>query len=152
MDEIFDRIKAIKIKRKDLYLPLILSEILGIIVLVWFLRVPLSQKYLLESPSNYLVQAMDENTQYLLRQGDFISGNAPAHSKLQILFMPDGLKYTLSADPSGNFSFQIPPETRTGEYRLLIVKEGLGNLKPFKNLRIRVESNNKISRSVNSLF
>lgn len=152
MDEIFDRIKAIKIRKKDLFLPLVLTEILGILVLIWFLRVPLSQKYFSDSPSNYSVDSMDSNKQYLFKQADLITGKSEPFAKFQILLSPDGGKYPLSADAVGNITFQIPHEIAPGEYRLLIVKKESGIFKLVKNLKIRIESNNKIAQFVNSLF
>lgn len=141
MDEIFDRLKAIKIKRKDLFLPLVLTEILGILVLVWYLRGPLIQKYLVIPPTSYSIDEMEKGTQYLLRQGDFIGGKSSPESKLQLLFYPGGQKYALATDDSGNFQFKIPRETPPGEYRLIIID----NLTAVKDLRIRIISSSRLN-------
>lgn len=141
MDEILDRLKSIKIKRKDLFLPLVLTEILGILVLLWYLRVPLAQKYLIVPPKSYSVDEMEEGKQYLLRQGDFIWGKSSPESKLQLLFYPGGQKYTLPTDDQGNFQFQIPQETAPLEYRLIIIN----NLTAIKDFKVRIISNNKLN-------
>lgn len=142
MDELFDRIKAIKIKRKKLFLPLILTEVLGILVLLWFLRLPLTQKYLTFAPISYQVETMDPDKQYLLRQGDFITGKTSPNSTLALLLYP-GSKHALLTDSRGNFSFQIPGQTPPAEYRLIIINDR-NRLETFKDLRIRVSSNNKL--------
>lgn len=145
MDEISDRIKATKIKKKDLFFLLIVTEIVGILSLFWFLRIPLSQKYLADSPRSYSIDSMDQSKQYLFKQGDFITGTAGSSDKLQILLIPNGSKYSLSTNPEGNFAFQIPTQTKPQEYRLLILKNSSGSLESVKNLRIRVASSNKLT-------
>lgn len=139
-------------KRKDLFLPLILTEILGILVLVWYLRIPLIQKYLIIPPANYSIDGMEGGKQYLLRQGDFITGKTQPESTLQLLFYPDGPKYALRADPEGNFKFQTPQDTKTQEYRLIIINDDLDNLTAIKDLRIRVRSNNKLNELADSFI
>lgn len=133
-------------KRKDLFLPLVLTEILGILALVWYLRLPLTQKYLTFTPQSYSVDAMDPGKQYLIKQGDFINGNTKPGSTLTLLLYPDGSKYALLTDSEGNFKFQIPQETNTKEYRLIIVNDDIDKLQAFKDLKIRVTSNNKLDQ------
>lgn len=151
MDEIFDRIKKLKIRKKRLFVPLILTEILGILVLVWFLQVPLTQKYLTFPPSSYSVDSMDRDTQYLIRRGDFITGKTEPGSTLQLLLYPNGPKYALLTDGEGNFSFQIPQTAQLSEYRLIIIndEDEVNELIKIKDIRIRITSNNKIDRLLN---
>lgn len=151
MDEIFDRLKTIKFKRKNLFIPLILSEILGILVLVWYLKTPLIQKYLLEAPNSYSVEEMEAGKQYLLRQGDFIKGKTKPQTTLQIILYPDRSKYSTISDSEGNFNFQIPPEIGLKEYRLMIISD---DIRPttIKDLRIRVVSNNILGQLTGSLI
>src|SRR3989344_6880635 len=82
MDELFDRIKLIKIKRRTLAIFLILTELLGILVLVWFLRVPLSQKFLTNPPKAYSVDSFDSQKTYAINQADFLRGSADPKSKV----------------------------------------------------------------------
>lgn len=151
MDEIFDRIKSTKIQRKTLARWLITAEILGILVFVWFLRIPLSQKFLESSPNNYSINSMDSNKQYLFRQGDFLSGQVTPNSTLQIWFAPDGSKNGVLADSEGNFSFQIPPNARTESYQLIIANDNSSETEIIKDLKIRIQSNNKIYQFLKSL-
>lgn len=151
MDEIFDRTKAIRIKRKDLFPLLVLTEILGILVLIWFLRVPLTQKYLTYSPQSYSVDTMDTGKQYLIRQGDFITGKTLPRSTLQILIYPNGPKHALLSDSEGNFQFQIPDQIKTQEYRLVIINDNIDRLAAIKDLKVRIVSNNKLDQFFGSL-
>lgn len=151
MDEIFDRLKSVKIKKKQLIFPLIFSEILGILVLIWFLRVPLTQKYLSYPPKNYSVNSMNPDIQYLILQGDFISGKTVPNSALQIWLAQSGPKAKVLTDSTGNFSFQIPQDTKPASYQLIIARDNLDKTLKIKAFEIKVQSNNifyKLSKSL----
>ncbi|MBI2593223.1 hypothetical protein HYW44_01095 [Candidatus Daviesbacteria bacterium] len=118
MDEIFDRIKNIKITRKDLFLPLVLTEILGILVLIWFLRVPLSQKFLASAPKAYSVVSLNPQKRYLISQNDFLTGKAIPDTQIKIQISPGNFRSTAYSDSTGNWSWQIPLHLSTGVYRI----------------------------------
>lgn len=143
MDEIFDRLKSVKLRKKHLIFPLIFAEILGILVLVWFLRVPLYQKYLKAEPKNYSVDSLNPDKQYLLKQGDFITGKSDLRL-LQVWLAPNGSKHGLIPNDRDEFVFQIPPDTKPGSYQFIIAGDNFGKIEVVKTLKIRVESNNKL--------
>ncbi len=138
-------------KRKKLIFPLIITEIIGILVLIWFLRIPLYQKYLAVQPNNYAIDSLDPDRQYLMKQGDFISGTTTAGTTLQIWLAPDGLKHGITPDYEGNFSFQIPTETIPDSYQLIIASDRNGEIGAIKVLKVRIESNGKFNQALNSL-
>ena len=146
MDEIIDRVKSVKIRRKNLIFPLIFAEIIGILTLIWFLRIPLAQKYLTSPPDNYSVNSMDPGIQYLLRQGDFINGRTKPNSTLQIRLAGDGAKNGVISDTEGNFTFQIPLNTNPGPYQLIIAGDNSDETTVIRILKIRVQSNNILSQ------
>lgn len=143
MDEIFNRIKSIKIKRKTLVVSLILTELLGISVLVWFLKIPLTLKYLTIPPKKYSLEYLETDKQYLFNQGDFITGRTLPGSKVFILLTPNGFKQTIIADNEGNFTFQLPPDTPPQKYQLDIINDNV-KLVPIKSFTVRLETSNKL--------
>lgn len=142
MDEIFDRIKAIKIRKKDLFLPLVLTEILGILVLIWFLRVPLSQKFLASAPKAYSVVSLSPQKRYLISQNDFLTGKAIPDTQIKIQVSPGNFRSTAYSDSSGNWSWQIPLDLPTGIYRFSYWNiDKSQKVVTFQSYRLRIQSN-----------
>lgn len=144
MDEIFDRIKALKIKRKVLIISLILTELSGIIVLIWFLKIPLTLKYLTYTPENYSIDSLESEKQYLFKQGDLISGRTEPNSQIQVRLTPTGFNQTYVSDWQGNFIFRIPENIKRGEYGLHISDSS-------QSYKIRIVSNNRITQILDRL-
>lgn len=142
MDEIFDRIKSVKITRKDLFLPLILTEILGILVLVWFLRAPLSQKFLASDSKAYSVVSLNPQKRYLISQNDFLSGKSIPNTEIKIHLSPGNFKTALISDSSGNWLWQIPEDLPTGIYRVSYVNlDKRQKAVTVQSYRFRIRSN-----------
>jgi hypothetical protein len=143
MDEIFDRIKQTKIKRKYLVSALVFTEILGIITLIWYLRSPLYDKYLVSSPKAYSIQAFSSEKTYLLNQGDFLRGQTSPNNQLVIILRQgkkqiDTLKPALTKD--GNWTYQIPESVQPGRYTFTLGYETPDNKISSQNYRIRIKS------------
>lgn len=145
MDEIFDRIKNTKIPRKYLIAGLISAEILGILVLIWFLRVPLTQKFLLASPKAYSVEEMNPQKRYVVKQGDFLVGKNEANSAVKVFIGPEKIISKIASSENGKWSYQIPLDLATTSHSLSIAKFNKENmLTGLKNYKIRVTPNNFI--------
>lgn len=124
MDEIFNRIKSIKIKRKTLVVSLILTELLGISVLVWFLRIPLTLKYLTIPPKVYSAERMVSDKRYVVKPGDIIVGENESKDNQYYSLLRQGTTNILNeriSDDAG-WSFIIPQDIKSGKYALYILK------------------------------
>lgn len=156
MDEIFDRIKSLKIPRKYLITGLILTEILGILVLVWFLRVPLSQKYLVTPPKAYSILQMDNSQRYVIAQGDYLTGNTTPNTKIVTLLRRGGdrgsqIKLRQISDNNGNWFYQIPYDLAEDKFQFAIgTFDNRNNLNSVKVVKLKVVANNLLSK--NSLY
>jgi hypothetical protein len=150
MDEILDRIKAIKIKRKYLIISLISTEIFGIIVLIWFLRIPLSQKFLTVPPKAYSVVTLNPEKRYLVSQGDFLRGQAIPNTRVKVLVTPGNIKSSVNSSSTGEWNYQIPENFPIGIYRFTFGNFDKSNkLVTFQSYKFRVQSNISIYKFIN---
>lgn len=152
MDELFDRLKAIKIKRKYLIISLISTEILGILVLIWFLRIPLSQKFFITSPKAYSVVSLNPQKRYLASPGDFLSGRAIPNTKVKVLITPGNIKSSFTSNSKGEWNYQIPANFNPGIYQFTFGNFDKNNkLVTFQSYKFRIQSSNSIDRFTNSI-
>jgi len=149
MDELFDRLKSIKIKRRILVISLILTEILGIFVLVWYLRVPLSQKFLVVPPNSYSVASFESQKQYLLTQGDYLTGQTTPSSTVKVLINPSNIQSSILADSDGNWSYQIPEDLPLNTYTVTVVSVDISSQIQSQSYKFRVQSNLKLNKLLN---
>lgn len=150
MDELFDRIKAIKIKRKYLVISLIASELLGILTLIWFLRAPLSQKFLTPTPKAYSVVSLNPQKRYVISQGDFLRGQASPNTSVKILITPGDIKDSILSDSKGDWKYQIPLDLSIGSYTFSIGNFDESNkLINLQSYRLRVRTNTSLSNLLN---
>lgn len=142
MDEIFDYIKSTKISKKTLAQALIFTELLGILTLIWFLKVPLYQKFLIKSPKSYSLLQMNNQTRYLVSQGDYIAGQANPGIKIVLLIRDiEGIKNTARIFPNelGIWNFQLPRNLDLGTKTLTTAEVKSDNdISNIKNYRIRI--------------
>lgn len=138
--------KSKKINRKKLVIILILSELLGIFSLVWYLRTPLYLKYLTLPPKKYYIEDMDLSKQYLMLNGDFITGESSPSESLELSVSPGEQKYYLLTNPQGVFEFQIPQEIAANEYLFTISAKNQNGIDETKNLKVRIETNSRIPK------
>lgn len=151
MDEIFDRIRSIKIKRKYLVLALICTELLGILILIWFLRTPLSQKFLITDPKAYSVVSLSPQKRYLLSQADYLTGKAIPNTTVKVLITPGFLKTQITADSKGDWWYQVPPELQTNIHRITFGNFDKSNkLVTFQSYKFRVQSNISLIKNIES--
>lgn len=151
MDELFDHIKAIKINREYLIGTLIFTEILGIITLIWYLRSPLTQKFLTKPPQAYAVSSFNPQTQYLVSRGDLLTGNSEPNSEVRALITPGFLKSSVRSTPEGSWWFQIPQSLKPGVYTISFGNlDSNGKLTTFQSYKVRVQSNMPILNLLNS--
>ncbi len=152
MDEIFDRIKATKIKRKYLIGGLIAAELLGIFVFVWFLRAPLAQKFFTEPPEAYSVISLSPQKRYLLSQGDLLTGRAIPNTTVKVLITPEFTKSSVTANSKGDWWYQVPPNLQTNIHRITFGNFDKSNkLVTFQTYKFRVQSNISIFNFSNSV-
>lgn len=144
MDEIFDHIKHAKLKHKYLAGGLVVTEIIGIAVLVWYLRTPLTQKFLATPPKAYSIQSYNPAKRYLVKQGDYLQGKkALPNSKIAIFLTPGNTKTLIKADNKGEFLYRLPEDTKPGRFRVTFANfDALKNLAWVKSYKITVGSNN----------
>jgi len=142
MDEIFDRIKATKVNRKYLIISLVSTEILGILILIWFLRTPLSQKFLVANPKSYNVVSLDSKKRYLLSQGDYLTGTAIPNTKVKVLVTPSFKKDQISSSSKGEWWYQISPDIKKGSHTITFGNfDNKNKLVTFQSYKFRVQSN-----------
>ena len=153
MDEIFDRIKATKINKKYLAWSLIFTEILGIITLVWYLKAPLSKKFLESDPEAYSVVSMNPDKRYLASQGDYLAGKAIPNTLIKVLLTPGNSLFSLRADSNGDWRFQIPESVQKQVFRFTFGNFDVNNkLVTFRSYKVRVESNNQLLQNTDKLW
>lgn len=142
------RFKLTNLKRRGLVISLIATEIIGIIALLWYLRTPLTEKFLFSPPKAYSLVTMDPKKRYLVSQGDYLQGNGIPNSQIRALFTPGNLKKTASVDPQGNFTLQVPGDTELRTYRLTIANLDKNNdLAYAKGYKVRIQTNNLFLRN-----
>ncbi len=137
-----------KITKSKLAKILIISEIISILAMIWYLRVPLYQKYLAVKPSAYQVSAFDPNTRYLLSENDFLIGQTEPGYKVKLIFTAGRNKRTVKASSQGNWVAQLPKSLDHKPYRLTLAyfdsQDKLTNVESFKVL---VQSENIFFRN-----
>lgn len=121
----FRGLDSFKIKRFHLVASLIIIELVGILTLAWYLRVPLYQKYLTVSTRTYSLSALSTNQKYLFTQGDFIVGKTAPSNQVVALIRNEGdlskkLKFRIPVSQDGTWDFRIPSDTEPGSYRVTI--------------------------------
>lgn len=153
MDEIFDRLKAIKINQKYLAWSLIFTEILGIITLVWYLKTPLSEKFLELSPQAYSIVSMNPDKRYLASQGDFLAGKAIPNTLVKVLITPGNSIFELRSDSKGDWRFQIPENIKKEIFRFTFGNfDAKNKLVTFRSYKVRIQSNNSWIQNSDRLF
>jgi len=152
MDEIFDRIKysfkRTKIKHQHLVASLIATEILGILVFLWILRTPIYEKYLTHPSKAYSISQMDNQKNYLMYQGDFLSGQINPNNTLVILIWENNQVQTrskLKPDLLGNWNYQLPINLKPGVKIATIGElDASNNTWVIESYRIRIKPRNII--------
>lgn len=159
MDEILDRLKnnfqrfkKTSFKKRSLAITLILAEIIGILTLLWYLREPLSKKYLTYTPKAYSIIVMNNKASYVLRNGDFIVGNTIPNTKVTTLITPNKIKNSATAGKDGSWNYVIPDDIKTGRYKFTVGYFDKSNkLTFYKTYSIRIISNNIIQGWLNKI-
>ena len=164
MDEILDRIKfkikTFKVKRKHLVVSLLATEILGILVFLWILRVPIAQKFFTSPQKAYSVVSLNPQKRYLVSQGDLLTGKAIPGTSVKILITPEFIKNTITADSKGDWWYQVPADLQTNVHRFTFGNFDKNNkLVTFQTYKFRVQSNislfnltDSIRRRISNLF
>lgn len=140
---LIEELAGIKIRKKLLVVFLIITEIIGILVLVWYLRIPLTQKYILFSPKTYSALKMSPKLRYKLKINDHLVGTASANTKFKFFLSPGKIIHKGQVDDNGTWSYSIPDNIKTGKYSLVAAffnKKGKPSM--IKTYKLRVESNN----------
>lgn len=107
-----------KINKAKLAKILIITELIGIAVMVWYLRVPLYQKFLAVKPKAYSLQAFSPDTRYLMSENDFLFGTTNPGYKVKLIFTAGRHKRTVKASDQGNWVAQLPKDLAHKSYRL----------------------------------
>lgn len=127
-----------KVTKSQLAKFLIITEILSILAMAWYLRVPLYQKYLAVKPTAYPIAAFDPNTRYLMSENDFIIGKTEPDYKVKLIFTAGSNKRTVKASSQGNWVAQLPKSLDHKPYRLTLAyfdtKDQLSKVDSFKVL------------------
>lgn len=152
MDEILDRIKnnfrsfkKISFTRRQIAITLIIVEAIGILSLIWYLKDPLSRKYLTYAPKAYSVIVMNPKVSYVLRNGDFLVGNTIPNTKVTTLITPDKIKNLAVAEQDGSWSYRIPDDIIPGRYKFTVGYFDKSNkLTFYRTYNIRISSSNII--------
>lgn len=123
--DFFERLPNFELRKPQLYLILIGVEVLGILVLVWYLRTPLSQKYLTVSSRTYNVSDLNQTARYLLTEGDFLVGKTTVSNKLVLLVRDESdqsfkVKARVPIQDNGAWFYKIPSDFKAGKYRLTV--------------------------------
>lgn len=164
MDEIFDRIKSnlrnTKIRHKHLVASLIATEILGIFVFLWILRVPIAQKFFTAPQKAYSVVSLHPQKRYLVSQGDLLTGKAIPNTTVKVLITPGFLKTSVTADSKGDFWYKVPENLQKSIHRITFGNFDKKNkLVTFQTYKFRVQSNislfnftDSVKKKVSNLF
>jgi hypothetical protein len=141
MQLVFDKKPLKKRNKKKLFFTLITAELLGILILVWFLRTPLYEKYLTAPQKAYDTSKMTESKQYLVAQNDQLVGKGKPESKIKFYLSPLKKITSSRTDGSGGWVYQVPKDLPAGRYRLYVAEfDDLSKTVLIKNYRIRVAS------------
>lgn len=155
MNGILDRIKSINVKRHTLVTSLIVAEIIGILALVWYLRTPLIQRFLLTPPKAYFIESFNPNRTYLLNQSDFLKGSANPNHKV-VAIIRQGKKQILTKKlvltKDGNWTLQIPENIDPGRYILTLGYENPNKEINTKNYKLNIKSKYKNFPFITSLL
>lgn len=149
MDEIFDRIKGIKIKHKFLVLSLAFTEIIGIFVLIWYLRVSIVERFFTEPPKAFAIESFDPKKRYLIQQGDLLRGKkALPNSKILVIITPGKQTVTAQANKNGEFTVKLPKDAKLGRHRVTFANyDALKNLAWIRSYKLTVNSNSTFSNN-----
>ncbi len=109
-----------KISKGQLAKILIIAELISIAAMIWYLRVPLYQKYLAVKPKGYSISAFNPDTRYILSENDFIIGQAKPEYKVKLIFTSGSIKRTVKTSSEGNWVAQLPKNLDHKPYRLTI--------------------------------
>lgn len=158
--DFFERIGEFEIKKPQLMKTLILVELLGIAILVWYLREPLYQKYLTVSNKTYSISSLNQSQKYIFTKGDFLAGTAAAGNKIIILLRQENdlskrLKTKMVAGADGGWHYRFPADLKEGKYRMTVGVFGNNNqVVSIDTYRIRALSNNILvnNRDLKSFF
>lgn len=127
-----------KITKAKLAKILIICELLSILAMAWYLRVPLYQKYLAVKPKAYPMAAFDPNTRYLMSENDFLIGETEPGYKIKLIFTAGSHKRTVKASTQGNWVAQLPKSLDHKPYRLTLAyfdtSDKLTNVDSYKVL------------------
>ncbi len=127
-----------KITKSKLAKILIFAEVISILAMVWYLRIPLYQKYLAVKPKAYPIIAFDPNTRYLMSENDFLIGKTEPNYKVKLIFTAGANKRTVKASDQGNWVAQLPKSLDHKPYRLTLAyfdtKDKLTKVDSFKVL------------------
>lgn len=153
MDEIFDRIKAIKINQNYLAWSLIFTEIVGILTLIWYLKTPLFKKFLEEPAEAYSVVTLDPDKRYLASQGDYLAGKAIPNTLVKVLITPGNSIFSFRADGKGDWRFQIPETINKQIFRFTFGNFDVNKkLVTFRSYKFRIQSNNPFLQNTDKLW
>lgn len=149
MDEIFDRIKNTKIKHKLLATSLVIAELIGVFVLIWYLRQPLFERFLVTPPKSYTFESFDPQKRYLISRGDLLRGKkALPNSNILAIITPGKQKITAKADKNGEFTIQLPSDAQLGRYRITLANyDALKNLAWARSYKLTIKSNSAIANN-----
>lgn len=132
-----------KITKAKLAKILIISELVGILAMIWYLRAPLYRKFIAVKPRAYSISSFEADTRYLLSQNDFLMGTVNPHYKVKLIFTAGGFKRTVKASDQGNWVAQLPKSLKHKSYRLTLAtfdtNDKLANVESYK---VYVQSEN----------
>lgn len=109
-----------KITKAKLAKILIITEMIGILAMAWYLRIPLYQKYLAVKPKAYPMAAFDPSTRYLMSENDFLVGETIPGYKVKLILTAGSHKRTVKASSQGNWVAQLPKSLLHKPYRLTV--------------------------------
>lgn len=149
MDEIFDRIKNTKVKHKLLVTSLVLTELIGVIVLVWYLRQGIFERFFVVPPKSFAIESFDPSKRYLINRGDLLRGKkALPYSNILAIITPGKQTITAKADKNGDFAIQLPKDAQLGRYRITLANyDALKNLAWTKSYKLTINPNNNFSKN-----
>src|SRR3989344_3456162 len=126
----------------------ITSLSLAILAMIWYLRAPLYNKYLVVDAKNFPLILMSDKFRYLVSEGDFLSGKAIPNSKIKVLLNPGRIKKTITVDSDGLWFYQIPSDVEKKRYRLTVADFDKDKKLAFvKDYRVRIQSNNILQQN-----
>lgn len=137
-----------KKNKKKLFFTLICAELLGILVLVWFLRAPLYEKFIAQPPKAYDSGKMLSTKQYLVSQNDQIVGKAEPDTKIKFYLSPLKQITTSRTDSQGVWIYQIPRNLPAGKYQLYVAFFGTFKEVLIKNFHFRVVSRGILEKTI----